>query len=310
MILKLWKNLWKSGKLKYKFSYNVKKIKFGVLRKFNYFLRMSDFSVYKIFFIFIIYSFVGWTCEVLYCSIFQRKFVNRGFLYGPICPIYGCGALIVFSFLMPLENRTILLFFASMILTTILEYITSWVMEKLFATKWWDYSNYRFNINGRVCLLNSVLFGIMGVVAVKYVNPVIMSFVNIFNDFWIKVIGITLMIIFLVDLIFTIKSLVNFKLYLKRFEEFIQALIKKVEQEKWVIDFQENVEEFVKKVKEKLLTHTHQSQHEKIKTELDKHLYKHLEKRDSYKRLMIKFPGSKSKRFSKPLEEIKSLLKK
>ena len=150
----------------------------------------------------------------------------------------------------------------------------------------------------------------MGVVAVKYVNPVIMSFVNIFNDFWIKVIGITLMIIFLVDLIFTIKSLVNFKLYLKRFEEFIQALIKKVEQEKWVIDFQENVEEFVKKVKEKLLTHTHQSQHEKIKTELDKHLYKHLEKRDSYKRLMIKFPGSKSKRFSKPLEEIKSLLKK
>ena len=84
-------------------------------------------------------------------------------------------------------------------------------MEKLFATKWWDYSNYRFNINGRVCLLNSVLFGIMGVVAVKFVNPVIMSFVNIFNDFWIKVIGITLMIIFLVDLIFTIKSLVNFK---------------------------------------------------------------------------------------------------
>lgn len=271
---------------------------------------MRDFSLFKIFFIFIIYSFVGWTCEVLYCSISQRKFVNRGFLYGPICPIYGCGALIVFSFLMPLENRTILLFFASMILTTILEYITSWVMEKLFATKWWDYSNYRFNINGRVCLLNSVLFGIMGVVAVKYVNPVIMSFVNIFNDFWIKVIGITLMIIFLVDLIFTIKSLVNFKLYLKRFEEFIQALIKKVEQEKWVIDFQENVEEFVKKVKEKLLTHTHQSQHEKIETELDKHLYKHLEKRDSYKRLMIKFPGSKSKRFSKPLEEIKSLLKK
>lgn len=281
---------------------------------------MRDLSVYQIFIIFIIYSFIGWSCEVLYCSLSKKKFINRGFLFGPICPIYGCGALIVFGILQPLENNLVLLFFAAMILTSVLEYFTSWILEKLFATKWWDYSNYKFNIHGRVCLLNSTLFGVLGVIAVKYVNPLVMYFVNLFDSFWIKVISVSLIFLFSVDLFFTVRSLINFKVYLRKIEEFIQVLVKKVEQEKWVIDFHDNVEDFVKKVKEKISFHENHEKKEINKeegkkfemdrAEMDKKVSDFLGKRKSYKRLMDKFPNSKSKKFPKSLEHIKSLSKK
>jgi uncharacterized membrane protein len=195
---------------------------------------MKALSFYQIFLLFIFYSFVGWTCEVLYCSISKKKFLNRGFLYGPICPIYGVGALVIFSLLSSLADNLVILFISSMVLTSIIEYFTSWIMEKLFDTKWWDYSNYKFNINGRVCLLNSTLFGIMGIVAVRFVHPFMLSILYSINDFWTKTLSISFMIIFIIDLVFTLKSLVNFKLYLRRFEDFIHSIFTKIEQEKWI----------------------------------------------------------------------------
>jgi len=265
--------------------------------------------------LFIIYSFIGWTCEVLYCSIYQKKFVNRGFLYGPICPIYGCGALIIFFFLMPLAYNVLLLFFSAMFLMSVLEYFVSWAMEKLFDTKWWDYSHYKFNINGRVCLLNSTLFGVMGVIAVKFVHPMVLKLIYSLNDFWTKTFAIILLSTFIVDLAFTLKSLVDFKIYLRRFEDFIQFLLHKVEQEKWVIDIHDNIEEFVKKIKEKISSHETSDNsialvNENLNREIDKKLSIFSEKRKAYKRYVIKFPKMKSKRFSKSLNHIKSLLKK
>lgn len=125
---------------------------------------------------FFIYSFLGWVCECIYCGIGARRFINRGFLEGPYCPIYGWGALIVLYALEPFKNNLVLLFFAGMILTSLLEYATSVVMEKMFHSTWWDYSNRRFNLNGRICLRNSVMFGVMGVVVVRIIHPVIDSF--------------------------------------------------------------------------------------------------------------------------------------
>lgn len=276
---------------------------------------MKILSIYQIFLLFIIYSFIGWTCEVLYCSIYQKKFVNRGFLYGPICPIYGCGALIIFFFLMPLAYNVFLLFFSAMFLMSVLEYFVSWAMEKLFDTKWWDYSHYKFNINGRVCLLNSTLFGVMGVIAVKFVHPMVLKLIYSLNDFWTKTFAIILLATFIVDLAFTLKSLVDFKIYLRRFEDFIQFLLHKVEQEKWVIDIHDNIEEFVKKIKEKISSHETSDNsialvNENLNREIDKKLSIFSEKRKAYKRYVIKFPKMKSKRFSKSLNHIKSLLKK
>ncbi len=122
---------------------------------------------------FVIYAFVGYICEVIYCSIGQRKLVNRGFLYGPWLPIYGFGGLIVNICLLPLKSYPILVFILGMILTSIVEYIGSWGLEKIFSIKLWDYSKHFCNINGRVCLLNSTLFGIMSISLVYLVQPYI-----------------------------------------------------------------------------------------------------------------------------------------
>ena len=122
-----------------------------------------------------LYSCLGWVCECLYCGIPAGHFINRGFLAGPYCPIYGCGAVLVVYVLEPFQDHIVVLFLAGMILTSILEYVTSYLMEKLFHSKWWDYSNRRFNLHGRICLRNSLLFGVMGIVVVRIVHPFMAS---------------------------------------------------------------------------------------------------------------------------------------
>ena len=97
----------------------------------------------RVFLLFLCYSFLGWACETVYCSIGKRKFVNRGFLNGPLCPVYGFGALAVLYFLRPVSDNIPLLFVSGMVLTSVIEYITGYLLEKLFATKWWDYSSRR-----------------------------------------------------------------------------------------------------------------------------------------------------------------------
>ena len=127
---------------------------------------------------FIIYSFLGWCCETVYCSILQKKFVNRGFLYGPLCPIYGCGALLVLYLLRDVRASILPLFLSGMVVTTILEYLTSVLLEKLFHMKWWDYSAMPFNINGRVCLLNSCEFGALSVFVIMVLHPAVTRLVG------------------------------------------------------------------------------------------------------------------------------------
>ena len=126
---------------------------------------------------FILYAFLGWACEDLYCGIPTKKFINRGFFYGPYCPIYGVGALLVLYPLLFVKDYPILVFVLGVIITSALEYITSWVMEILFKTRWWDYSERFMNINGRVCLLNSTLFGIMYIVVIYIIHPIIQDIV-------------------------------------------------------------------------------------------------------------------------------------
>lgn len=95
---------------------------------------------------FFIYSFLGWICEIIYCSILDKKFQNRGFLYGPYCPIYGFGAMIILKVLIPFSAHPIFLFVMGMFVCSVLEYVTSYVMEKAFHLRWWDYSKHKFNI--------------------------------------------------------------------------------------------------------------------------------------------------------------------
>ena len=117
----------------------------------------------------------------------DHKFVNRGFLIGPVVPIYGTGGILITILLTKYQSDPIVLFCMAVIVCSILEYLTSYIMEKIFKTRWWDYSNKKFNINGRICLSNLILFGIMGLVMVYLINPLLKCVVSI------------LMVLFVID---------------------------------------------------------------------------------------------------------------
>ena len=119
---------------------------------------------------FLFYSFAGWVYESILVSVSERRLVNRGFLNGPICPIYGCGAVLAIVLLHDLHNP-FAVFLISSIGACMLEYVTSWGMEKLFHARWWDYSHRRFNIQGRICLLGAIVFGLLGVLITDVIQP-------------------------------------------------------------------------------------------------------------------------------------------
>lgn len=152
-----------------------------------------------LFLMFSIYSFLGWVCESTYCSVPVGRFINRGFLNGPFCPIYGAGGMLVIFLLSPLQNRVILLFIAGTALTSVLEYLTGCAMEKLFHTKYWDYSDQRFNFQGRVCLKNSLLFGLLSVAAVQLLHPTVSALIRLLPPAMLPFISGSLIIYFIID---------------------------------------------------------------------------------------------------------------
>ena len=130
-------------------------------------------NIYQAVWIFIIYAFLGWCSEVAFAAVNKGKFVNRGFLNGPVCPIYGVGMLIVVLCLWNLRDRPLLLFLGSALLTTALEFVTGFVLERFFHDKWWDYSEQPLNIGGYVCVLFSLIWGVFCVLIVKIIHPLI-----------------------------------------------------------------------------------------------------------------------------------------
>ena len=174
--------------------------------------------------LFFIYSFLGWVCECIYCSIAQRKIINRGFLAGPYCPIYGFGAVFVLVLLQPFMDNPLIVFLLGVLITSTLEYITSVVMEKIFHTRWWDYSHYKYNINGRVCLLNSFLFGVMSLFVVYIVHPPILHAVQRISPFILWCLDVLLVIYFSVDLFKTVHALLSRNKEFVEMEECLQEL--------------------------------------------------------------------------------------
>lgn len=171
---------------------------------------------------FIIYSFIGWAYESILCSVAGRKVVNRGFLNGPVCPIYGTGAVAVVYVLSPLADRPVLLFFASAILTTALEYFTSWLMEVLFHARWWDYSQRFLNIHGRVCLRGFVAFGAMSVLVVRYVHPWVSSLTARLSPHATLILAAVLALLFAADLAATLVTVLGLDKRLRAARELIE----------------------------------------------------------------------------------------
>ena len=168
-------------------------------------------SIYKYFLVFIFYSFLGWLMEVILTYSSDKKFVNRGFLIGPYCPIYGWGVLLIMFILKRYLDRPIGLFCMAVIICSVLEYLTSYLMEKLFKARWWDYSNKKYNIEGRICLSYAICFGIGGTLIMYFINPVIIHLINIMPSIVIKIIAIVLFIIFIADNILSYTIMFKFR---------------------------------------------------------------------------------------------------
>lgn len=149
--------------------------------------------------------------EVTQGYVRHKKFVNRGFLIGPYCPIYGYGTISMTLLLKGYANDPIVLFVMAIVICSILEYTTSFVMEKLFKIRWWDYSNRKFNINGRICLETMIPFGILGCLMIYFVNPFMFAIIDMIPSNLINIIAVILFIIYLVDNAISITIISNLK---------------------------------------------------------------------------------------------------
>lgn len=187
--------------------------------------------ILDLFLMFFTFCIAGWIWECIYMSILEKTLLNRGFLNGPYIPIYGFGGWAVYFSLQAMNGpiksiNTIKIFFIGLFFATLLEYITSVILEKIFKARWWDYTNYKFNLNGRICLLASLFWGLVSVVFVQIINPVLLkTFGSWGHD--VKLVVVTFMAtLMILDTAITLCSLINLQ---KRISELVES-----ENEKWV----------------------------------------------------------------------------
>lgn len=190
-------------------------------------------KIYFYFILFLIYSFIGWFMEVCVTYPKNKKLVNRGFLLGPYCPIYGYSSIIMIFYLNHYKDNPLTVFLLAVVVCSFIEYMVSYIMEKMFNARWWDYSTRKFNINGRVCLTNAFFFGLLGCFLVYYANPFFESLLLKINTHTLNIISLILMIIFTTD--FIASMYITFKL---------KSSITKIKKD--------NTEEFKEKIKEKI----------------------------------------------------------
>lgn len=211
-------------------------------------------KIIVIYILFWLYSFLGWLMETTLVSLESKRFINRGFFMGPYCPIYGTGGVLLLV-LSPYKDSPFLVFILSIVICSIIEYLTSYILEIIYKVRWWDYSNRMFNLNGRVCLFNSVCFGLLGMLMVSFLNPVFLNLITSLSDTILTIIALTILIITLIDMSITFsimfdirKTIINLK------DKTITSIFKKN---------QDNTEEVSKRIKnilkEKGFIHKHLS---------------------------------------------------
>jgi uncharacterized membrane protein len=182
------------------------------------------YSIYQVFWLFLIYSVVGWVIEVAFVTLTTGHFVNRGFLNGPACPIYGFGMLGVLFALEPVSGNVLCLFLGGMVLCTAVECFGGWALDKLFHMRWWDYSDKPFNFHGYVCLGYSVMWGIGVVLIVRVLHPLIFGAVRMVP----QKVGMVPMVIcyvgFAVDLVVSLKTVIGISKNLGELERIAKGL--------------------------------------------------------------------------------------
>lgn len=161
------------------------------------------------------YAWCGWLYETIMISIQQRRFVNRGFLNGPYCPIYGVGAISAIALLDHIRNPFVVFMIAA-VGACVLEYATSWIMEQLFHARWWDYSNFRFNLHGRICLAGAIVFGLFGVLIIFCFQPPIAYITSLIPQQTLAWIAGILTVIITIDVVVTVSAMLDFEQALQK----------------------------------------------------------------------------------------------
>mgnify|MGYP002772186464 FL=1 len=210
-------------------------------------------NFYELVWIFIIYAFIGWCTEVSYAALDRGIFVNRGFLNGPYCPIYGCGVVIVVAVLTPLKENLLILFIGSFLLTSILEYITGYLLEKVFHNQWWDYSDKPFNIHGYVCLKFSIYWGLACTFIMDVLHPIIYKGITLMPHIPGVILLCIIMTVFFVDCGITVATILKFNKRLKVMDEMAERIHKLSDE--IGENIYENVTDIVEKSEEFQKTH-------------------------------------------------------
>lgn len=215
-------------------------------------------QIYYILLGFFVYGFLGWCAEVAFAAVKEKEFVNRGFLNGPICPIYGVGVISVVEILQPVADKLVLLYLTSVVLTTALEWITGFLMEKLFHHKWWDYSNMPMNLNGYVCVPFSFVWGLACVVIVRNIHPFIYRLLTMLPLGLGVTCVIVLSVVLIVDLSVTVAGILKLNRRLEAMEEIARELKNLSDQigssiSKNVLDGLEKQEDTIQKVEDTLV---------------------------------------------------------
>lgn len=212
------------------------------------------YQIFELLTYFVTYSFAGWVMESIFRSISERKIINTGFLKGPFCPIYGIGAIIIYVFLSGFKENILLLFLAGFIVLSVWEYLVGILLEKIFHTKYWDYSSHKFNIQGRVCLTNSVYWGILGFVFIYYIHPFVVDKLQLIDDIYLEVIVYCTLILITIDAIITIVKMKNLSATLEKIEKLNAQIKEKLEEvkelgkDKAKYELAENIQKIINKL--------------------------------------------------------------
>ena len=165
------------------------------------------FPISLLFLYFVIYAFLGWILETVYCSVRERRFVARGFLYGPVCPIYGVGVLMMLCWFAPFTGQPLLFYVIATVCMSAWEYLVAWILETTTHIKYWDYSDRKFNLHGRICLSISLTWGVLAYLVIFWIHPVVAGLVERLSLSTIYVADVVLLVLLVADAAATIREL-------------------------------------------------------------------------------------------------------
>ncbi|HEY8892941.1 MAG TPA: putative ABC transporter permease [Clostridium sp.] len=274
-----------------------------------------NFSLFSLFCYFTIYSFMGWCLETVYSTIIKKEFVNRGFLNGPFCPIYGFGIVSIIVLLNPIENNYIFLFIGSVFLTSIVEYITGYILETTFNSTWWDYSNKPYNLQGRICLSFSIIWGFIAIFILKVIHPHIIYLVNLIPPKHGTIFFYITLIYFFIDFTITIITIFKLRSLLYQLNKAYSELTDKLSDFKLNLGNPKNIPEL--KIKLDQLIASTEIKMIKKKSDIT-NIIKELKwrydslfikKRPNYSRIISAFPGLRFKGLDSIIKDVKNKIR-